>query len=79
MSDVLFYVQHTQNFAGDYMLWWRPNGCGYTFNLDEAGLYTEAEARRIEAMRGQEKAWSQDEVMPGIQRAVSIVHLRRAT
>lgn len=29
--------------------WWAPNRCGYTKSLTSAGIYTEAEAREIEA------------------------------
>ncbi len=32
-------------------LYWRPNGCGYTANLFEAGLFTEAYAKRAEGNR----------------------------
>lgn len=28
-------------------LWWRPDGNGYTTRIEEAGRYTEADARRI--------------------------------
>lgn len=32
-------------------LYHRPNRCGYTRHLHEAGLYTEAEAKRVEGYR----------------------------
>lgn len=28
------------------LVWYKPNSCGYTEDLDSAGLYTEAEAMR---------------------------------
>lgn len=31
------------------LTWWGPGRCGYVWRIDEAGLYTEAEAREIEA------------------------------
>jgi hypothetical protein len=27
----------------DLLLWWKPNSCGYTSSLEEAGHYSEAE------------------------------------
>lgn len=35
----------------DLALWWAPKRNGYTVRLDEAGRYTEAEAKRQEASR----------------------------
>jgi hypothetical protein len=74
-DDGMFYIQHTQNYAGDYILWWGPNGSGYTFDLDRAGLYTKAEADSIVGLRGQEKAWPKAAVQPGIERAVNVTKL----
>ena len=72
----MFYIQHTQCYAGDFILWWRPNGMGYTHMLDEAGVYGQEEADQIVAMRGQERAWPVDDVNAAATRAVSIVRLR---
>ena len=44
-SEPLFYIQDTRSFVGDSALWWRPEGKGYTVNLDEAGTYTAAQCR----------------------------------
>jgi hypothetical protein len=40
-----FYLWDTRNYSGDFMLWWRHEGHGYTYNLDEAGLYSSEDAR----------------------------------
>ena len=40
----------------EYALWWGPNRSGYTVRLDEAGRYTEAEARSQEQSRSTDKA-----------------------
>lgn len=55
----------------DTALWWRPNGAGYTSNVDEAGRFDEAKARGIEKIRGEEKAWPESEVLALAHRVVA--------
>ena len=38
------YILDTRQVVGNCALFWRPNGNGYTCELDDAGLYTRAEA-----------------------------------
>lgn len=76
-EEGLFYIQHTPLYAGDYALWWRPNRNGYTHCIGDAGLYSKEEADRIVALRGQERAWARDAVVPGIQLAVNMDRVRR--
>lgn len=40
-----FYILDARSVVGNCAVWWRPNAQGYTCNLDEAGLYTESQAR----------------------------------
>lgn len=42
---LLYSVSHSKEFA----LWWKPDARGYTTNLEDAGRYTEADAKRHEA------------------------------
>lgn len=35
-SESLFYIQDTRCVVGNSASWWRPDGNGYTCNLDEA-------------------------------------------
>ncbi len=42
----MFYIQN-KGFVGNCLRWWRAGGYGYTCNLNEAGQFSEAEARRI--------------------------------
>lgn len=38
------YILDKRSCVGNCALWWKPNGKGYTCNLDDAGLYTFKEA-----------------------------------
>lgn len=42
-----FYVLDARSPVGNCALWWRPERSGYTTELGEAGLYTEAETKRM--------------------------------
>lgn len=50
-----YYIQDTRGFVGDSVMWWRPDGKGYTINLEEAGEYDEEKARAIETNRSTDK------------------------
>jgi hypothetical protein len=39
-----YYILDARTMVGNCALWWRPEGAGYTCNLDDAGRYTLAEA-----------------------------------
>lgn len=41
-----FYILSLKWSKGDMLTWYRANACGYTVFLDDAGIYTEEEARR---------------------------------
>ena len=42
----LYYIQNTGN-RGDCCVWWRPDGQGYTRDLDDAWKVDEAKAKSI--------------------------------
>jgi hypothetical protein len=47
MSDYLIaHIGHTRKDC-EHITWWKPDSRGYTFCIDKAGLYDEAEARSI--------------------------------
>lgn len=47
MSDYLIaHIGHTTK-SHEHVTWWKPDSCGYTICIDQAGRYSEAEARSI--------------------------------
>ena len=46
MEEKLYYIQ-TAGYVGDAMLWWKPEGRGYTTEIDKAGKFTEEKMREI--------------------------------
>lgn len=48
-AEPKFHLRNTTSNPEGYVLWWRPNRCGYTIYLPEAGVYDAAEAKSIEA------------------------------
>jgi len=47
MEEELFYVQDTRTIVGNTVMWWCPDGKGYTCDLKSAGKYTAAECRKM--------------------------------
>ncbi len=50
----LFYIQDTRTYVGNSVMWWAPNGQGYTTHVARAGRYTQAE---IVGLRESDVAW----------------------
>ncbi len=44
-------IRDTRRNPDGQLLWWGPNRCGYTTSLEDAGRYTEEQARKQEACR----------------------------
>lgn len=51
MTEELFVIVHAPSVMGDAAVFWRPNRSGYTWSLDQAGRYTQAEAEGIRGLR----------------------------
>lgn len=68
----LYYILCRESPQGDDALWWRPKGSGYTVRVDDAGLYTEEEAARIERIRGTDIAVPADVVREAAVRVVPV-------
>jgi len=70
----LFYVQDTRQYVGNCCLWWCPAGKGYTTQINEAGLFTEEECKR---MRPTDKPWPRHVVEAAVCHHVRIEHLNK--
>ena len=42
-------------WSGEWQCWWRANGCGYTTDVSEAGIYTFDEAVKFSGHCSHEK------------------------
>lgn len=38
-----YYILAPDRTTPSRLLWWRPNACGYTSSIDEAGKYSQSE------------------------------------
>lgn len=65
-----FFILCRAHGAHDYALWWRPNSNGYTRSLDQAGLYSRAEAEAIARNRGEDFMVPEDEARRAAHKAV---------
>jgi hypothetical protein len=76
-SEPLFYIQNV-GFNGNCLLWWRPNGNGYTTDLNDAWKVSEAKARSICRSRPKEDiAWPASEIDRIASRHLNCEHLWR--
>jgi len=62
MQGKLYYIQDSRGFTGNSVMWWRPNGNGYTSDLDAAWKVDEAKAKQICRCRETDKMWPCDEI-----------------
>lgn len=55
-----YYIQN--GYVGNAIVWWRANGKGYTTDFNDAGRYSEEDAKQISNNREQDIAWDCDYV-----------------
>lgn len=77
MKEELYYIQDTRQVVGNCALWWKSKRCGYTTDIDEAGLYSQEEAFSIAAGRDTDKPWPKSIIEKHIVRHVRVECLHR--
>ncbi len=53
-----YYIQDSSYYAGDHMLWWKPNGAGYTTDISQAGLFSKERVISQNQTRHTDIPWS---------------------
>ncbi len=75
MSDQ-YYLQCQGHFAGDFMLWWRKERRGYTYDLKEAHIFTREEAYSQNKTRETDIPWPKDYIDQRVSHSVSIERVK---
>jgi hypothetical protein len=72
----LYYVQFDGLYAGDFVLWWGKNRSGYTYKLEQAGIYTGDEAASMP--RKEDVPWPAELVERNTSTAVDVTGLHKS-
>jgi len=79
MPEPMYYIQNV-NHSGDSLIWWKPDGNGYTKNLDEAWKLPQEQAFAICAARPNEDfAWPCEQVDKCAKRVLDFTLTRPTT
>lgn len=70
-----YLILRKGSYVGNSLVWWRPNSCGYTTNIDEAGRYDYEEAKNI--MKGDDIAFEEQSVLKYATRHIDSSALNR--
>ncbi|WP_025517582.1 hypothetical protein [Bordetella trematum] len=76
MAD-LFYLQDSRSYVGNDMLFWRPDGGGYTTDLREAATYTREEAQEKHNSRATDIPWPKGYIDAKTRPACDMQYVRR--
>lgn len=73
----LYYIQDKRSYCGNSCFWWKPDGNGYTCNLDEAWKVTREKAESMMRHRpGVDVAWPVAVIDAGTARHFDMQQLR---
>jgi hypothetical protein len=69
----VYFIQDSREHVGNNVLWWRPNGAGYTCDIDDAGQY---DGVAVRGLRDTDIPWPVDFVLARVARYVDRQRLR---
>jgi hypothetical protein len=75
-TEQFYYIQDTRDYVGNSVVWWRPNGNGYTSDLDDAWQVPYAKAMSMNRFRKTDVPWPCDEIDKYAQRHFDMQNLR---
>jgi hypothetical protein len=76
VMEKLYYIQDTRDYVGNSVMWWCPNGNGYTSDLDQAWKVPHDKAVAMNRSRNTDVAWPCDEIDRLSQRHFDMQNLR---
>jgi len=77
--EKLYYIQDTGNYTGNSVMWWCPEGNGYTSDLDAAWKVPASKAKVMHRSRKTDVPWPCNEIDNYSQRHFDMQNLRMIT
>lgn len=78
-TEQLYYIQDTRTYVGNGVMWWRPEGKGYTSDLNEAWKVPADKAKTMHRHRKTDVPWPCEEIDKQSQRHFDMQNLRMIT
>lgn len=72
MYHALYLIQDTRSYVGNCVVWWGPDGRGYTTDVDVAGRYTFDEAMRQHRSRETDLPWALADIRELTRKTVDV-------
>jgi len=73
----LFFIQDSRTYCGNAVMWWRPEGNGYTSNVNEAWRVPEETAKRMHRNRPTDVPWPVAHILAGAFPIFDMQYLRQ--
>lgn len=76
-TDDLYYLQDSRTYVGNDVMWWCPNGAGYTTDLRKAAVYSKEEAVAKHQARATDIPWPKAYIDAKTRPAVDMQYIKR--